>query len=159
MIMEKYIVFFKKIAVVTGLLSIILIISDLLFKISIVNINGIYIAFTSLIAILFLISLYSFFIFSDIKKDNFICLSKLNHIALFTALLFFIYWGIIYPDALAFLFPSYFVIFTIINLLIMSIIYLIKKTGGKYFFKEWLYFFWLIAVFVLYIVIMSLIKS
>lgn len=157
--MEKYIIFFRKVFITTGVLSVLLIILDLLFRISFVNTNGIFIAFTSLMIILFLISLYLFFIFLDIKKNKFICLSKLNHIALIAALLFFIYWGIIYPDALAFLFPAYFAIFTILNLLVMSIIYLIKGTGDKYFYKEWLYFFGLIAVFVLYIVIMSLIKS
>lgn len=157
--MEKYIVLLKKTFLISGSSSIFLALIDYYFNLMHFDTKGYFGAFQFLLFSIFILSLYTFFVFTDIKKDNFICLSKLNHIALFTALLFFIYWGIIYPDALAFLFPSYFVIFTIINLLIMSIIYLIKKTGGKYFFKEWLYFFGLIAVFVLYIVIMSLIKS
>jgi len=157
--MEKYIVFFKKIAVITGLLSIILIITDLLFKISIVNINGIYIAFTSMTAILFLISLYLFFIFSDIKKDKFIYLRYINYILLIVSFVFFIIWGVIYPDPLAFLFPTYFAFMSIFNLIVMSIIRQIKGTGVEYdLFKEWLYFFGLITFFVMYVVIMSLIK-
>jgi hypothetical protein len=157
--MKKNSIILKKISVVTGLSFIILIILDLFYKISNQNTNGIYLAITTLIFTLFLTSLYLFFIFSDIQNNNFTFLSKLNHIALIAALLFFIYWGIIYTDALAFLFPAYFIIFTLINLLVMSIIYLIKKTGGKYFLKEWLYFFGFIAVFVLSIVIIRQIKS
>lgn len=157
--MKKNSIILKKFSLITGFSFILLIILDFFYKISIQNTNGIYLAITTLIFTLFLTSLYLFFILSDIQNNKFIFLIKLNHIALITALLFFIYWGIIYPDALAFLFPAYFAIFITINLLVMTIIYLIKKTGGKYFFNEWLYFFGLIAVFVAYSIILRHIKS
>ncbi|UQD55674.1 hypothetical protein [Flavobacterium sp. K5-23] len=157
--MKKNIIILKKIFIVAGLSSILLIILDLLFKISIQNTNGIYLASATLMFILFLTSLYLFFILSDIQKNKFIYLSWLNFILQILSLTFFIYWGIIESDALAFLYPAYFAIATIFNLIVMSIIYIIKKTGGKYFYKDWLYFLGLIALFVFYIVIMRQIKS
>jgi len=157
--MGKYLFFFRKSFIIAGLLSILLIILDLLFKISLKNTNGIYIAFTSLMIILFATSLYLFFIFSDIKKNQFFFLRFLNYVSLFASFVFFVIWGIIFPDALAFLFPAYFAFMTTINLLVMSIIYLIKKTGGKYFFKDWFYLFGLIAFYVLCVIIMKCIKS
>lgn len=161
--MEKYIVFFRKFATLTGLLSVLLIILELLFKISFINTNGIYIAFTSLMAILFLISLYLFFILYDINKKIFICLKKLNFISILSSFLVFLLFGIrgvISSYYLGIYISFYLLLFSFVNLIIMSIIYLIKRTdAGYHIFKEWLYFFGLIAVFVLYMVIMTYFKS
>lgn len=154
--MGKYIIFFRKVFIITGLFSILLIILDLLFKISLKNTNGIYIAFTSLLIILFVISLYLFFILSDIKKDKFFFLRYVNYILLMVSFIFFIIWGIIYPDPLAFLYPTYFAFISIFNLIVMSIIRQIKGTGVEYdLFKEWLCFFGLIAFYVLYVIIVK----
>lgn len=153
MIMEKYIIIFKRLFITTGLLSILLIVIELIFKISFTNTNGLYIACSGLILILFSTSIYSFFILSDIKKKKFIYLRSINYILLITSFLFFIYWGILYPNALAFLYPSYLAILTIFNLIVMSVIYYLQKTGGRYFFKDWLLFIVLIAFYILFVTV------
>ncbi len=159
--MGKYICFFRKVFIITGLFSILLIILDLLFKISVKNTNGLYIAFTSLMIILFVISLYLFFIFSDIKKDQFVCLKRLNYFGFIVLLLVSGYWFFNYNnprDAIVY-FVIYFYIFAFANLIIMTIIYLIKRTEGKYFFKNWLNFFGLIAFCILYVIIMKCVQK
>jgi len=161
--MEKYIVFFRKFATITGLLSGLLIILELLFKISFINTNGIYIAFTTLVAILFLISLYLFFILYDINKKKFTYLKKLNFISILSSFLVFLLFGIrgvISSYYLGIYISFFLLLFAFVNLVIMSLIYLIKRTDTEYhIFKEWLYFLGLIAVFVLYMVIISFFKS
>ena len=157
--MEKHIYLFKKTFVFTGSLSIILALIDYFFNLMYFDTKGYFGAFQFLMFSIFTLSLYLFFISSDIKKDKFIYLSWLNYILLIASLLSFSYWGIIYQDALALLFPAYFAIMTIINLIVMSIVYLIKKTGRQYFFKDWIFFVGLIVFYILYGIINREINS
>lgn len=157
--MEKHIYLFKKTFVFTGSLSIILALIDYFFNLMYFDTKGYFGAFQFLMFSIFTLSLYLFFISSDIKKDKFIYLSWLNYILLIASLLSFSYWGIIYQDALALLFPAYFAIMTIINLIVMSIVYLIKKTGGQYFFKDWIFFVGLIVFYIVYGIINREINS
>ncbi|WP_426094149.1 hypothetical protein [Flavobacterium sp. DSR2-3-3] len=157
--MEKHIYLFKKTFVFTGSLSIILALIDYFFNLMYFDTKGYFGAFQFLMFSIFTLSLYLFFISSDIKKDKFIYLSWLNYILLIASLLSFSYWGIIYQDALALLFPAYFAIMTIINLIVMSIVYLIKKTGRQYFFKDWIFFVGLIVFYIVYGIINREINS
>lgn len=157
--MEKHIYLFKKIFVFTGSLSIILALIDYFFNLMYFDSKGYFGAFQFLMFSIFTLSLCLFFISSDIKKDKFIYLSWLNYILLIASLLAFSYWGIIYQDALALLFPAYFAIMTIINLIVMSIVFRIKKTGGQYFYKDWLLFVGLIVFYILYGIINKKINS
>lgn len=157
--MEKHIYLFKKTFVFTGSLSTILALIDYFFNLMYFDTKGYFGAFQFLMFSIFTLSLYLFFISSDIKKDKFIYLSWLNYILLIASLLSFSYWGIIYQDALALLFPAYFAIMTIINLIVMSIVYLIKKTGGQYFFKDWIFFVGLIVFYIVYGIINREINS
>lgn len=157
--MEKHIYLFKKTFVFTGSLSIILALIDYFFNLMYFDTKGYFGAFQFLMFSIFTLSLYLFFISSDIKKDKFIYLSWLNYILLIASLLSFSYWGIIYQVALALLFPAYFAIMTIINLIVMSIVYLIKKTGGQYFFQDWIFFVGLIVFYIVYGIINREINS
>ncbi|WP_426062564.1 hypothetical protein [Flavobacterium sp. DSP2-3-1] len=147
--MEKYINRLKNTFLIFGCLTLILFLlheNRLLGH----DIKGYLMAFETILFFIFIVSLYSFFILSDIQKDKFIYLSWFNYILLIASLLSFSYWGIIYQDALALLFPAYFAIMTMINLIVMSIVYLIKKTGRQYFFKDWIFFVGLIVFYILY---------
>ncbi|WP_426090497.1 hypothetical protein [Flavobacterium sp. DSR3-2] len=157
--MEKHIYLFKKTFVFTGSLSIILALIDYFFNLMYFDTKGYFAAFQFLMFSIFTLSLYLFFISSDIKKDKFIYLSWLNYILLIASLLSFSYWGIIYQDTLALLFPAYFAIMTIINLIVMSIVYLIKKTRDQYFFKDWIFFVGLIVFYIVYGIINREINS
>ncbi|WP_426065371.1 hypothetical protein [Flavobacterium sp. DSP2-3-1] len=156
--MEKYIVLLKKTFLISGSLSILLALVDYYFNLMHFDTKGYFGAFQFLLFSIFILSLYIFFILSDIKKEKFVFLRYFNYTLILVSFSFFIIWGVIYPDPLAFLYPAYFGILNVFNLIVMTIIYQIKRTGGDSIFKEWLYFFGLIAVFVIYIVIMSLIK-
>ncbi len=158
--MEKYISFFRKTFIMTGLLTIILIVLDLLFKISLTDISGIYTAFTSLVAILFFVSLYVFFVLSDVLKNRFVYLSRLNYFVFGLLLLISSYWIFNFDDArlgIAYT-VIYFFIFIFVNLVLMTIVYQIKRTGGDSIFKEWLCFFGLIAVCVMYLVFVGVMR-
>lgn len=153
--MKKHIILLKKTFFIAGGLSILLALIDYFFNLMYFDTKGYFGAFQFLIFLIFISSLYIFFILSDIKKDKFFFLRYINYILSIVSFIFFIFWGVIYPDPLAFLFPGYCAFMTTVNLLIMSIIYLFKKTGGKYFYKEWFYFFGLIAFYALYDIIIK----
>lgn len=159
--MKKNIILFKKTFLITGSLSILLALIDYFFNVMYFDAKGYFGAFQFLIFLMFVLSLYLFFIFSDIEKDKFICLKRLNYFGFIVLILISGYWFFNYNnprDAIVY-FVIYFYIFVFVNLILMTIIYEIKKTGGHYFLKEWLYFFGLIAFCILYVIIIKCIKS
>jgi hypothetical protein len=142
----------KRIFLLSGVLTMILFI---MHKSQILeyDIKGYLMVFEALVFCVFIVSLYTFFILSDISSNKFTYLGWLHTVSILMSLAFFIYWGIIYPNSLAFLYPAYIGIFSIFNLLLMSIIYSFKKTGDKYFLKHWISFFALIVFYIVYIII------
>jgi len=159
--MKKNITFFKKTFLITGSLSILLALIDYFFNLMYFDTKGYFGAFQFLILLIFILSLYLFFIFSDIKKDQFVCLKRLNYFGFIVLLLVSCYWFFNFNnprDAIVY-FVIYFYTFVFANLILMSIIHLIKRTEGIYFYKNWLYFFGLIAFCILFVIIVKCIKS
>jgi hypothetical protein len=138
----------KKSAIILTILFIFFLGIDLLLKISIKYFNGYYLLFLSVLFGLAVFSIYTFFILSDIKLNRFKHLKSINYTATIVGMLTFIYWTFIKPDALHLLFPAYTVIFIFFNNLIMSFVYFKWKTGGKYFYDQWLLIITSILIYV-----------
>lgn len=138
----------KKAAIILTTLFVFFLLIDLKFKLSIKYFNGYYILFLNILFGLTLISIFSFFVLSDIKLNKFKHLKFLNYMATGIGMLTYIYWTFIKPDALYLLFPAYTVFFIFFNNLIMSIIYYKWKTGGKYILDQWLLLFASILIYI-----------
>ncbi len=137
--MEKQLSILKKIFVISGLLTVSFLLSYnyRIFQFYQNELTTLVFIFPMLV---FPVSMYLYFIFKDINKNNFIYLKKLNYFGFLVFILVSIYWFLVYKnpyDAIAYFFV-YFIVFSFVNLIIMSIIFLLKKTGDKYFYKEWL---------------------
>jgi hypothetical protein len=63
--------------------------------------------------------------------------NKINNAALILATLIFLYFFIFFPNSMSSIYGAYLLIFVVINLILMSIIYLFFKTGSSYFYREW----------------------
>ncbi|MFV5687460.1 hypothetical protein ACM55M_02405 [Flavobacterium sp. ZT3R25] len=136
--MEKTIKKLKIIFLVTGLLTILTIVFDLLLHISIKDQSGLYLVTTAFFSFVFLATLYIYFIMSDININEFKYLKILNIIATLIGLSTFLYFGFIEQHALYLLYPAYTIIFIIVNNIVMSFIFWFKKTGFKYIFNQWI---------------------
>ena len=156
--MEKYINRLKNTFLIFGCLTLILFLLHE-NKLLVHDIKGYLMAFETILFFIFVVSLYSFFILSDIQKNKFIYLSWLNYILQILSLTFFIYWGIIKPDFWVIIYLAYFAIGNVFNLIIMTIIFELKKTGGEYFIKDWLLFVGLIVFYIVFGIINRKINS
>lgn len=136
----------KKISIILTIIFITSLCLDLLLNISYKYFNGYYLLFLALIFAITVLSVYSYFIISDISKNKFFYLKSLNYLATVIGFITFIYWTFIKPDALHLLFPTYTILFVFFNNLLMSVIYYIKKTGNKYIYYQW--FLMLISILI-----------
>ncbi len=128
----------KKTAVFTGVLFVILLLLDLWFKISIDITNTLYLPFLFLVLITFIISTLILFVKLDIKLEKFVYLKVLNYFILFIGFLTFLYWGFIKPDFWGLIFTAYSIGLLIINTMIISVVYIIKKIDKSFVIKQWL---------------------
>ena len=94
--------------------------------------------FEFIIFIVFVLSTLILFIKLDIKQNKFVYLKTLNYLTLITGLALFLYWGFIKPNTWYLIFPMYSIGLLVINSMIISFVYFIKKFDKSFVIKQWL---------------------
>ena len=141
--MNKSLFVLKTISITTGILSLFMFI---LHEFNVIQHD--LIVFDALLLSVFIASLYLFFVIADIKKNKFFYLGGLNYLIFLFLVVTFFYWGIINTNGWGLVYSAYMAIFVFLNLVVMSIVFFLRKTGTNFFYRQWLIFLGIVLLYI-----------